>query len=596
MLQLKNISLSFDKELIKNGEICIQDHQITLLSGASGSGKSSLLYDMAFLCHQSQMDYIFDGKDVQTLTKDDIRDIQRHKIAFVFQNIPLFNSMDLMENIRFFSSFTQEVFDEEKARQYLTDLELFLDDHTDIEHLSGGERQRLSIICALMKDTPYIFMDEPTSYLDEDNRKEFLKILDLLKDRYHKTILIASHDSILYSACDNLYEIKNQQIHCLKKADFNHHEQTLNQSKGKYLFKKLPYFYKCEFKKNQWKHRIFQVFLTFILFISTFCGMYLQYYQKQLNQKVEEYKSSQLVIEMDEKISGTMLREMEGLPTIKSVKRVLPLMSDNQYLICPYLESDFFTRGIKQSLHNDSHTGVYINYETYRDTKDQAIEIEVEGKSFTVQPDYQLDKSFPDYKFGSKLARVIYLPYEDYLDIYSYKDDSPIQSSFALVSLDDKQFYLESLEALHNLYDDKLLNSQMEILALLDVKNMSEQLTNSLMIFICTIVLISIILLKMIDSYHLRFSQVLLESNGISVQEIRKQYIIKELSQYALPIFIAYMILLISYAILKMLNIQIMVYSLIILICCAFIMFILSIFIYIIMNKIFSTTKILRSI
>lgn len=108
--------------------------------------------------------------------------------------------------------------------------------------------------------------------------------------------------------------------------------------------------------------------------------MYLQYYQKQLNQKVEEYKSSQLVIEMDGKISGTMLREMEGLPTIKSVKRVLPLMSDNQYLICPYLESDFFTRGIKQSLHNDSHTGVYINYETYRDTKDQAIEIEVEGK------------------------------------------------------------------------------------------------------------------------------------------------------------------------------------------------------------------------
>ena len=84
------------------------------------------------------------------------------------------------------------------------------------------------------------------------------------------------------------------------------------------------------------------------------------------------------------------------------------------------------------------------------------------------------------------------------------------------------RFYLESLEALHNLYDDKLLNSQMEILALLEVKNMSEQLTTSLMIFICTIVLISIILLKMIDSYHLRFSQVLLESNGISVQKIRK--------------------------------------------------------------------------
>ena len=101
MLELKNISLSFDKELIKNGKLCIQDHQITLLSGASGSGKSSLLYDLAFLCHQGQMDYIFDGNDVQTLTKDEIKDVQCYKIAFVFQNIPLFNSMDLMENIRF---------------------------------------------------------------------------------------------------------------------------------------------------------------------------------------------------------------------------------------------------------------------------------------------------------------------------------------------------------------------------------------------------------------------------------------------------------------------------------------------------------------
>ena len=161
-------------------------------------------------------------------------------------------------------------------------------------------------------------------------------------------------------------------------------------AKANIFLRSFLIFINGEFKKNQWKHRIFQVFLTFILFISTFCGMYLQYYQKQLNQKVEEYKSSQLVIEMDEKISGTMLREMEGLPTIKSVKRVLPLMSDNQYLICPYLESDFFTRGIKQSLHNDSHTGFYINYETYRDTKDQAIEIEVEGKSFTIQPDYPI--------------------------------------------------------------------------------------------------------------------------------------------------------------------------------------------------------------
>ena len=79
--------------------------------------------------------------------------------------------------------------------------------------------RRLAIICALMKDTPYIFMDEPTAYLDEDNREEFIKILDLLKNRYHKTILIASHDSLFFEACDNLYEVKDKQIQCIKSSN-----------------------------------------------------------------------------------------------------------------------------------------------------------------------------------------------------------------------------------------------------------------------------------------------------------------------------------------------------------------------------------------
>ena len=114
---------------------------------------------------------------------------------------------------------THDEFDEDQARQYLTDLELYLDDQTPIEHLSGGERQRLAIICALMKDTPYIFMDEPTAYLDEDNRQEFLKIIDLLKNQYHKTILIATHDELIKDVCDCLYEIRNQRIYCLKKQD-----------------------------------------------------------------------------------------------------------------------------------------------------------------------------------------------------------------------------------------------------------------------------------------------------------------------------------------------------------------------------------------
>ena len=79
MLSLKNINLTFDRELIKNGELYVPNEQLTVLFGPSGSGKSSLLYDMAFLTKQVQMDYIFDGIDVHTLSQDEIKDIQKNQ-------------------------------------------------------------------------------------------------------------------------------------------------------------------------------------------------------------------------------------------------------------------------------------------------------------------------------------------------------------------------------------------------------------------------------------------------------------------------------------------------------------------------------------
>lgn len=594
MIELKNISLSFDKELIRDSQFVVQDNQITVLSGLSGSGKSSLLYDIAFLSHQCRMNYLFDGKDVQTLTQDEIKDIQRKKISFVFQNIPLFNSMNLMENIRFFTSLSKESFDEEKAREYLTELELFLDDSTNIEHMSGGERQRLAIVCALMKDTPYIFMDEPTAYLDEDNRVEFLKILDLLKNRYHKTILIASHDSTLYEVCDNLYEIKDYHIECIKKANEivkKKEEQAISQ----YQFRGLSYFYKCGFLKNKWKHRIFQVFLTVILFMSTFSGMYLQYYQKELNRMVEEYRSSQFIVEMTEKISGEKLRELEGIPNVKSVQKVNPLISDNQYLICPYLENDFFKHDIERDFRNKSYTGVYINYETYRHTNDNPIEVVIDGKSTIVYPQYQLNKSFHDYKFQNNLARVIYLPYEDYLRLYQEKEgDLPIQSSYALISLEDNQKFLETLEILLDKDASISLPNQFELVMLINIKDATEHLTSSMMIFISAIIILSLMIIKILDNYHLRFSQVLLEANGISTMEIGKEYIKREVLEYVIPFIVSYCLLLLSYVFFDMLNLQTLLYSFIILLGSTFIVFILSLIIYVVINKMNSTIKILK--
>ncbi|UTY40672.1 ATP-binding cassette domain-containing protein [Allocoprobacillus halotolerans] len=594
MLVLKNIHLAFDHDLIKNGEIEVVDGQLTVLFGPSGSGKSSLLYDMAFLTNQAQMDYSFNGIDVKTLSHHEIKDIQRNQISFVFQNIPLFNSMTLMENIRFFSSLTHDTFDEEKARQYLTDLELYLDDHTSIEHLSGGERQRLAIICALMKDTPYIFMDEPTAYLDEDNRQEFIKILELLKNQYHKTIIIASHDDLLKEVCDTIYEIENQTIHCIKHE--NHRENKMTYQKTSHIFHKLSVFFQFQFYKERWKHRFFQIFLTFILFMSTFMGVYFQYYQKQLMQSVEEYKSLQLVVEMENNIGSTQLREIESMEHIQRVEKIYPLITNNNYLICPYLETDFFYNDIEETFDTQSYTGIYINYETYRDTKDYPIEIVLDNQTIHLQPQFQLKRTFEPYTLNTSFARIIYMPYDDYINIYNQIDMENNQTPFALISLDDKECYIDVLEALSLKYDGMTLQSHQDIFMLLDVKNMADYLSGTMIVLIFIIVVISIVLLKMNDYYHSRFSEVLLEANGIENRKIMKARIQRECLLYIVPIVVVYIGLIICYWGLDMLSGIIAIYSLIILIAMTVFIFVVSMMIYMIIRKIFPTTKILKSI
>lgn len=91
MIELKHIQLAFDNVLIQDGELIIPDEKITVIAGESGSGKSSLLYDIALITKQAQMDYQFYDYDIATLSTMEKQDLQRNHIAFVFQNISLFH-------------------------------------------------------------------------------------------------------------------------------------------------------------------------------------------------------------------------------------------------------------------------------------------------------------------------------------------------------------------------------------------------------------------------------------------------------------------------------------------------------------------------
>ena len=89
-----------------------------------------------------------------------------------------------------------------------------------IDELSRGQRQRFALVLALIKDAILIILDEPTSSLDKDNTVKLMEYLQIIAKKYHKMIVIASHDKYMINNCDVLYEIENCHL-VLKKTDIN---------------------------------------------------------------------------------------------------------------------------------------------------------------------------------------------------------------------------------------------------------------------------------------------------------------------------------------------------------------------------------------
>ena len=325
-------------------------------------------------------------------------------------------------------------------------------------------------------------------------------------------------------------------------------------------------------------------------------GVYFQYYQNQLMQTVKDYESLQLVVEMDHNISSSQIRDIGNMEHIQRVEKIFPLISDNNYLVCPYLESDFFYHDIAQTFDTPSYTGVYINYEVYRDTQNQGIELLFDNQKIEVQPQFQLDKTFDDYALNLSLARIVYIPYDDYMEIYHARGFENNQTPFALITIDQKESYIDVLEKLSSQYEDMTLDSHQEILTLLDVKQMADYLSGTMIIILFIIVVVSIILLKINDYYHMRFAQVLLEANGIKDQNIMKAHILKDASLYILPMLISYIMLIGCYWGLGILKIKMAVYSMAILMMSSLLIFMVAMVIYVMIRKIFTTTRILKSI
>ena len=171
--------------------------EFVALRGASGAGKSTLLHLLGGLDAPDTGEIWFAGKNLTTLSANELAALRNAKIGFVFQAYHLLPELDALENVCLPARIARVPASEAAARgrDLLTRVGL----KERMEHrpreLSGGERQRVAIARALINQPELILADEPTGNLDSHTGGEIIDLLCSLVAERQATLVIATHDA-----------------------------------------------------------------------------------------------------------------------------------------------------------------------------------------------------------------------------------------------------------------------------------------------------------------------------------------------------------------------------------------------------------------
>lgn len=216
MFEIRNLSLSFaGRRLLEPTDLIFERGKVYTIYGKSGVGKSSLLNKIGLISAlDPSVSYFFDGKEIDTEDKKSVSAFIAEEVAFVFQGQNLINDLTVFENLRlalnFYGLNPDEI--ENKIDTVLANLQISFLKHAYPEDLSGGEEQRVAIARALVTEKTLILADEPTSSLDKENREKVSSLLIDLAHKYHKIVLIVSHDEAMIARGDVQLHFKDHQL------------------------------------------------------------------------------------------------------------------------------------------------------------------------------------------------------------------------------------------------------------------------------------------------------------------------------------------------------------------------------------------------
>lgn len=286
MIICKNVSKSYGTtSILSKFHYCFPDRGLYVLFGDSGSGKTTFLNILLGLIPFEEGTIMFDGMQWSHQVDENV---MREQVAYITQDPYFVDYLTVEENLRVCAPDKTEASWNALLKQF--HIENIKKQYP--KELSGGERQRLAIVQALLKEKKILFLDEPSSSLDEQNRTLLFQLLGDLKKQL--LIICATHD-------EGIFEYQDEKI------DFNHlekltehhdtdflkpcetrpkKEKQLGNSRLKPLFRAI--FQQWTYPKKEKKSSIF-LLLVFLLCLLT-CFACYNYKGKLLSALIDQYQ------------------------------------------------------------------------------------------------------------------------------------------------------------------------------------------------------------------------------------------------------------------------------------------------------------------
>ena len=194
----------------------IHSGELTCLLGRNGVGKSTLLRTLAAFQPPLSGDVIINGKTLSGLTEKQIS----HRIGIVLTEKPDVRNMTVEEMVAMgrspYTGFWGKLKDDDKevVQQAIQQTGIESLRHREIQTLSDGERQKVMIAKALAQQTPIIYLDEPTAFLDFPSKVEMMQLLHRLATEEEKTIFLSTHDvELALQLADYIWLMEDDGLH-----------------------------------------------------------------------------------------------------------------------------------------------------------------------------------------------------------------------------------------------------------------------------------------------------------------------------------------------------------------------------------------------